>query len=45
VFHYLAAPVRWAERELSPVKKVSDNSKHLAPRAANLTQLPETPQA
>jgi len=29
VFHYLAAPVRWAERELSPVKALQTLQRHV----------------
>ena len=41
VFHYLTAPVRWAERELSPVKAFQTLKRHIIDVALALKSLPE----
>lgn len=40
VFHYLTAPVRWAERELSPVKAFQTLKRHIIDVARALKSLP-----
>ena len=41
VFHYLTAPVRWAERELSPVKAFQTLKRHIIDVALALKSLPK----
>ena len=40
VFHYLTAPVRWAERELSPVKALQTLRRHVVRIAQGMGSLP-----
>ena len=41
VFHYLTAPVRWAERELSPVKALQTLQRHVIEIAKAMGSLPD----
>ena len=41
VFHYLTAPVRWAERELSPVKALQTLRRHVIDIAKSMGSLPD----
>jgi len=41
VFHYLTAPVRWAERELSPVKALQTLRRHVIKIALAIGSLPD----
>lgn len=41
VFHYLTAPVRWAERELSPTKALQTFRRHVIEIAQALDSLPD----
>jgi len=45
VFHYLTAPVRWAERELSPVKALQTLQRHIMEVAVALDSLPDLQSA
>jgi hypothetical protein len=40
VFHYLTAPIRWAERELSPVKALQTLRRHIIEIAKTIGSLP-----
>lgn len=40
VFHYLTAPIRWAERELSPVKALQTLRRHVIEIAKTVGSLP-----
>jgi hypothetical protein len=39
VFHYITAPVRWAERELSPVKALQTLRRHVIDIAKSVGSL------
>jgi hypothetical protein len=41
VFHYLTAPVRWAERELSPIKALQTLQRHVIEVAKAMDSLPD----
>jgi hypothetical protein len=41
VFHYLTAPIRWAERELSPVKALQTLRRHVIDIAKTMVSLPD----
>jgi hypothetical protein len=41
VFHYLTAPIRWAERELSPVKALQTLRRHVIEIAKTVGSLPD----
>ena len=41
VFHYLTAPIRWAERELSPVKALQTLRRHVIEIAKAVGSLPD----
>lgn len=41
VFHYLTAPVRWAERELSPIKALQTMRRHVIDIAKTIDSLPD----
>lgn len=45
IFHYLTAPVRWAERELSPVKALQTLQRHIMEVAVALNSLPDLQSA
>ena len=41
IFHYLTAPLRWAERELSPVKALQSFQRHAIHMARAMGSLPD----